>query len=183
MSQGLQGFILRQASTATVTAPVLNVASVRVASTYAGLFGNQKESKTPTLKASKKSIVCGEVYTGDEYNETITITGANLNTVEPTEVTLSQLKAAPADYASQFVTIKGLTFKDVADGATFKEGMAQTVVTDGSEEAKVRIFKNTTLIGTTIPTGSVTIIGLFTSAKQLIIAPRGADDIVEASAS
>ncbi len=101
------------------------------------------------------------------------------NTVVPVEATLSQLKAAPADYIQQLVTVKNLKFKDVADGAVFAEGMVQPVVTDGTEEAKVRIFKGTSLIGKNIPTADVTLTGLFTSMKAMLIAPRGIEDIAE----
>ena len=344
-SYGLQGFELRQGTNATVTAPEMYVGSVRISDTYAGLFGKGEEDKTPTFKTSKKSLVLGEVYTGDEYSETITVTGENLtndvtvessspnvtvspatlsaadvmsgdgaalnikvnyadgeqnatvtlksegaadqqikiswtgytvpevktikelyskdpeagqvyrysgeatvsfidkgaskpvyylqdatgaitisdewetlkttdynvgdkltgtilgvqssfgtmsavafntnlgkvvstgNTVEPTEVTLAQLKASPADYMQQLVKVKDLKFKDVAEGATFAEGMAQPVVTDGTEEAKVRIFKGTSLIGKNIPTDDITLVGLFTS-KAMIIGPRGIEDII-----
>ena len=75
--------------------------------------------------------------------------------------------------------MKNLKFKDVAEGAVFAEGMAQPVVTDGAEEAKVRIFKGTTLIGKSIPAADITLTGLFTSSKTLIIGPRGIEDIAE----
>ena len=342
----LQGFELRQGTNATVTAPEMYVASVRVSDTYAGLFGSAGEDTTPTFKTSKKSLVLGEVYTGDEYSETIVVTGQNLtgdvtvessspavtvspsalsaaevmsgdgaalnvkvaytdgeqnatvtlksegaadqkiniswtgytvpeiktikalygedpeagqsyrysgeatitfidkgaskpvyylqdetgaiglsddwdilattdynagdkltgtilgiqssfgtisavaynknlgkvvstgNVVAPVEVTLAQLKESPADYIQQLVMVKNLKFKDIAEGAAFAEGMAQPVVTDGTDEAKVRIFKGTSLIGKNIPTGDITLTGLFTS-KAMIIGPRGIEDIVE----
>ena len=105
------------------------------------------------------------------------------NTVEPVEATLADLKAAPADYVAKVVKVKGLKFKDVAENASFAEGMKQPVVTDGTNEANVRIFKGTTLIGKTIPTDEVELTGIltFASATQLIIAPRGADDVATAS--
>lgn len=105
------------------------------------------------------------------------------NTVEPVEATLADLKAAPADYVVKVVKVKGLKFKDVAENATFAEGMKQPVVTDGTNEANVRIFKGTTLIGKTIPADEVELTGIltFASATQLIIAPRGADDVATAS--
>lgn len=345
---GLQGFELRQGTNATVTSPDLYVASVRISDTFAGLFGEKSDDKIPRFGISKKNIILGEVYTGDEYSETVTVTGENLtgdvtvessssavtvsqatlsaadvmsgdgaqlkinvactegaqnavltlksegaadsqikiswtgytvpeiktlkalysedpeqglvyrytgeavvsfvdrggnkpvfylqdetgaitlsdewsvlantinynvgdkltsiiiglydvggtigampynnkigkvlstgNVVVPVEATLSQLKASPADYLQQVVRVKDLKFKDVAEGATFAEGMRQPVVTDGTEEANVRIFKGTSLIGTAIPTADVTLTGLFTSKKMLIIGPRGAEDIVE----
>lgn len=345
---GLQGFELRQGTNATVTSPDLYVASVRISDTFAGLFGEKSDDKIPRLGISKKNFILGEVYAGDEYSETVTVSGENLtgdvtvessspavtvspatlsaadvmsgdgaqlkinvactegaqnavltlksegaadaqikiswtgytipeiktlkalysedpeqglvyrytgeavvsfvdrggnkpvyylqdesgaitmsdewsilantinynvgdkltgiiiglynvggtigampynnkigkvlstgNVVVPVEATLSQLKASPADYLQQVVKVKDLKFKDVAEGATFAEGMTQPVVTDGTEEANVRIFKGTSLIGTAIPTADVTLTGLFTSKKMLIIGPRGAEDIVE----
>ena len=101
------------------------------------------------------------------------------NAVTPVEATLAQLKANPTSYIQQLVRVKNLKFKDVAEGAAFAEGMAQPVVTDGTEEAKVRIFKGTTLIGKNIPTADITLTGLFTSSKTLIIGPRGIEDIAE----
>lgn len=345
---GLQGFELRQGTNATVTSPDLYVASVRISDTFAGLFGEKSDDKIPRLGISKKNFILGEVYAGDEYSETVTVSGVNLtgdvtvessspavtvspatlsaadvmsgdgaqlninvaytegtqnavltlksegaadaqikiswtgyaipeiktlkalysedpeqglvyrytgeavvsfvdrggnkpvyylqdesgaitmsdewsilantinynvgdkltgiiiglydvggtigampynnkigkvlstgNVVVPVEATLSQLKASPADYLQQVVKVKDLKFKDVAEGATFAEGMTQPVVTDGTEEANVRIFKGTSLIGMAIPTADVTLTGLFTSKKMLIIGPRGAEDIVE----
>ena len=101
------------------------------------------------------------------------------NAVTPEEATLAQLKANPTSYIQQLVRVKNLKFKDVAEGAVFAEGMAQPVVTDGAEEAKVRIFKGTTLIGKNIPTADITLTGLFTSSKTLIIGPRGIEDLAE----
>lgn len=101
------------------------------------------------------------------------------NAVTPVEATLAQLKANPTSYIQQLVRVKDLKFKDVAEDAVFAEGMAQPVVTDGAEEAKVRIFKGTTLIGRNIPTADITLTGLFTSSKTLIIGPRGIEDIAE----
>ncbi len=345
-SQGMQGVELRQGTNATITAPELYVSALRVSDSYAGLFGGKSEDKTPKLNVAKKSLVLGSTYADDIYNETITVTGANLkgdvsvesssanitvsptslaqadvesgdgaklnirikytegeqketitlksegvkdvvinvswtgcrvndiasidalykenpddgltyrytgeavitfidktddkntyylqdatgaiavaddynivtakhnvgdkvtgtilglqetfgtllgiafnthvgnlistgNTVEPTEATIAELEAAPKNYVQKLVRVSGVKFKDVADGATFANGMAQPIITDGTKEAKVRIFKNTTLIGKPIPTSEVTLTGLFTSAKALIIAPRGIEDIAE----
>lgn len=343
---GLQGLVLRQGSIASATAPELYVGSVRVSDTYSGLFGKTEEVKTPTLNASKKNLILGNVYTGDEYSEDIVVSGTNLtgdvtvesssdavtvspaslaaadvmsgdgaklnikvkctegeqnatvtlksdgaqdvviklsweaytipevasikalygsdieegmnykytgeavvtfidkgasktiyylqdttgaiavgddygmiaetynvgdkltgtvlgvqqsfgtlsgvafntnlgtvvstgNVVEPVSATLQQLKESPSDYIQQLVKVDGLKFKDVSDGATFSEGMAQPVFTDGTLEGKLRIFKGTSLIGKAIPTGDINLTGLFTSAAQLIIGARSADDIEE----
>ena len=342
-TQGFQAVELRQGTNGTVNAPVLYVSSLRVSDTYAGLFGATGEDTTPSFKVSKKSLILGEVYTGDNYKETLTVSGSHLtgnvsitssdpavtvfpselsaadvmsgdgakfdvsikytegehnavltlqsdgaadaqvkvnwtgctipevstikalysenpeagltyrytgeavvsfvdnsgsypmyylqdatgairlddaysilttsynagdkltgfifglqssfgtlsavayNTnlgevastgsiVQPKDITLAELKASPADYQSQLVRVTGVTFKDVADGATFAAGTSP-VVTDGSVEAKVRVFKNTSLVGTAIPTDPIVLIGISTSGSTPIIAPRGADDV------
>lgn len=349
-NNGLQGIELRQGTNYSATAPVLNVASLRVSDTYAGLFESKGEDTTPAFNVSKKTFDLSYVYVGDEYSEDVVVTGANLkgdvsvvssssavtvspatlskddvmsgdgaklnikvlytegeqkatvtlksegtkdmtlniswngfkaqdvatlkalydenpddyltyrysgeavvtfvdnggehpvyylqdatgaiavgddygsltktyevgdritgtvlglqksfgtlsavayntilgkvlsqgNAVEPADATLAELKAAPASYIDKVVRVKGVKFKDVAEGSVFAVGMTQPVVTDGNDEAKVRIFKKTTLIGKNIPTGDVDLTGLFTSASQLIIAPRGADDVVEAASA
>lgn len=347
---GLQGIELRQGTNSSNTAPVMYVASLRVSNTYAGLFGEAGEDKTPKLSVSKKSFVLGEVYAGDEYEETITVKGENLtgnvtvetsnpavtvtpatlaaddvmgadgaslkikvkytegnqnqtvtlksegaeditlklswtgntipevatikelyekdpelgqnykytgeavitfidrgeadkpkfyiqdataailvtddwdlltktdynvgdkitgtflipqsafgtttavvcntnlgtvvstgNTVNPVEATLAEFKANPSDYIQKVVMVKNLKFKDVAEGAKFAEGMAQPTVTDGTNDAKVRIFKGTSLIGKDIPSAGITLTGLLTSvnATSVIIGPRGIEDITE----
>ena len=342
-TQGFQAVELRQGTTATVTAPVLYVSSLRVSDTYTGLFGTKGEDTTPSFKVSKKNLILGEVYTGDTYKETITVSGSNLtgnvsisssdpavtvfpselsaadvmsgdgakfdvnikysegehnavitlqsdgaadaqvkvnwtgytipeistikalysenpeegltyrytgeavvsfvdngssypmyylqdatgairlddtysiltssynvgdkltgfifgiqssfgtlsavayNTnlgevvstgsiVQPKDITLAELKASPADYVSQLVRVTDVTFKDVADGATFATGTSP-VITDGSVEAKVRVFKGTSLVGTAIPTDPVVLTGISTSGSTPIIVPRSADDV------
>ena len=342
-SQGLQAIELRQGSNYSVTAPVLYVSSLRVSDTYTGLFGAKGEDTTPSFKVSKKNLILGEVYTGDTYKETITVSGSNLtgnvsitssdpavtvfpselsaadvmssdgakfdvnikytegehnavltlqsdgaadaqvkvnwtgytipevstikalysedpeagltyrytgeavvsfvdnsgsypmyylqdatgairlddaysilttsynagdkltgfifglqssfgtlsavayNTnlgevvstgsiVQPKDITLAELKASPADHVSQLVRVTGVTFKDVAEGAAFAAGTSP-VVTDGSVEAKVRVFKNTSLVGTAIPTDPIVLTGISTSGSAPIIAPRGAADV------
>lgn len=346
-SQGLQGIELRQGTNASVTAPVLYVAALRVADSYGALFGTASEDTTPKFKASKKSLVLGEVYTNDVYEEEITVTGTHLtgsvsvesddaavtvspaelsaadvmggdgakftvrvkcsegahnavltlksegaedarinvswtgftvpevstikalygedpeggltyrysgeavvtfvdnggdfpvyylqdatgaipvgddygilqksysvgdrltgfvfglqksfgtlsavtfntslgtvvstgNDVQPADVALAELSASPADYVAKLVRVKGVAFKNVAEGATFAAGMAQPVITDGVAEASVRVFKKTSLIGTAIPSGEVELTGISTSAAKPVIGPRGAADIVAA---
>lgn len=341
---GLQGIVLRQATTASATAPVAYVASVRVADTYAGLFGEQQESTTPALNIDTKELDLNVVYTGDEYDGVFTVTGSNLkgdvsvessstnvevspsvlsaadvmsgdgakvsvkvkyaegdnaetitlksegakdavanvswkgytvptiatlkelydkdpelgevylykgnavvtyvdkgasspvyylqdetaalavgddytslatenkvgdkltnvalildktlgnlkgivsnthlgtlvsenNVVEPKAVTLADFTATPSAYLSQLIKLQGVKFKNVEEGATFAEGMKQPVLTDGTNDVNVKIFKGTTLIGKEIPTADVNVVGISTSAATSIIAPRGIADI------
>lgn len=104
------------------------------------------------------------------------------NNIEPVTVTLSELKSATAEYINRLVRVADAQFKDVAEGATFTENMSQPTITDATGEGKLRLFKGTTLIGKTIPTELVHIIGLSTSANAVIVAPRKAEDIKTASA-
>lgn len=105
------------------------------------------------------------------------------NTVEPVTVTLADLKAAPTDYTNRLVRVADAQFKDISEGATFTESMSQPTITDATGEGKLRLFKGTTLIGKAIPTETVHITGLSTSASAVIVAPRKAEDIKSAVAS
>lgn len=99
------------------------------------------------------------------------------NATVPVTATLSELKANAASYVNRLVRVDNATISGVAEGATFEEGMAQPVVTDATGEGKLRIFKGTSLIGTAVPTGAVSITGLYTSKNAVLIAPRSTADI------
>ncbi len=100
------------------------------------------------------------------------------NNIVPVTATLAEIAAAPKDYASRVVFVKGAKLSGFESGATFAEGMTQPTVMDASgTTGKLRIFKGTTLIGTDIPTSTVNIVGLSTSASAVVIGPRQAEDI------
>ena len=71
------------------------------------------------------------------------------NEAAPVVATLSEIKAAPADYLNRLVRIENASLSGFAEGATFAEGMAQPTITDATGEGKLRIFSGTSLIGTT----------------------------------
>lgn len=99
------------------------------------------------------------------------------NSIEPVALTLAELKANLSTYLNRVVNIKNASLQSSA--TQFAEGMTQPTITDGSgETGKLRIFKQTSLIGTDIPVETDELIGLSTSPSALIIAPRGADDVV-----
>ena len=127
-SYGLQGIELRQGSTYNASAPVFNVASVRVSDTYGGLFGQQAEDTTPTFKASKKSLILGNVYTGDEYSEDLTITGANLTGDISVESSSPAVTVTPAQ----------LSKADVMSGDGAKLNV-KVVYTEGSQNATLTL--------------------------------------------
>ena len=99
------------------------------------------------------------------------------NEATPVITTLSEIKAAPADYLNRLVRIENASLSGFAEGATFAEGMAQPTITDATGEGKLRIFSGTSLIGTPIPVDPVNITGLSTSASAIIIGPRSNSDI------
>lgn len=97
------------------------------------------------------------------------------NTVEPVQATLRDIKQAPQTYINRLVHVSHVTLTTTDD--TFAEGMTQPVMHDGTEEGKMRIFKQTSLIGTSIPTEAAEVVGLSTSMSAVIIGPRSADDV------
>lgn len=102
------------------------------------------------------------------------------NLVEPIVATLAEIKATPKNYLNKLVYVKGVEL--TTDAVNFTEGMTQPTISDGTESGKMRIFKGTSLIGEVVPTDDIDLIGLSTSASAVIIAPRGAEDLVEAAA-
>lgn len=98
------------------------------------------------------------------------------NEIDPVVVTLSELKANAKTYVNALVRVNGVEF--TTEATEFAEGMQQPVINDGTESGKLRVFKGTSLIGTSIPTTPVDIIGISTSASAVLVAPRGAEDIV-----
>ena len=104
--------------------------------------------------------------------------------VEPAVVTIDELKANATNYLNRLVTVKNVTLSGFEEGAKFAEGMTQPTYTDADgNTGKVRIFKQTSLIGTAIPTGKVHLTGLLTSKAVTngpIVAPRGVADVMEA---
>ena len=61
------------------------------------------------------------------------------NTVEPVQATLLDIKQAPQTYINRLVHVSHVTLTTNDD--TFAEGMTQPVMKDGTEEGKMRIFK------------------------------------------
>ena len=104
------------------------------------------------------------------------------NDAEAVKATLAEIKANPANYLNRLVKIGNVTI--TSDAETFAEGMKQPEISDGSgETGKLRLFKGTSLVGKPIPSGTVTLTGLSTSASALIIAPRSIDDIASSQPS
>lgn len=154
---------------------------IKVNEDYAALAANLKVGdKITNLTGMVENGYGGITYfvpygLQDAWGEVI----SSNNVVEPQVVTLAELKENATDYFNRLVCIKNATITSTNE--TFAEGMAQPTITDGTETGKLRIFKQTSLIGTTIPTEPVHITGLSTSTAAIIIAPRNADDVVAAA--
>lgn len=103
--------------------------------------------------------------------------------VEAVEATVEEVKENVKNYVNRLVKFKKVTLSGFDEGAQFAEGMTQPTFTDADgHSGKVRIFKQTSLIGTAIPTGKVNLSGLVTSANVTngpIVAPRGTEDVEE----
>ncbi len=109
--------------------------------------------------------------------ETLGTVSSTGKAITPEVITLSELAAKKADYPARLIQIKNVTFKDIAAGATFTEDMMSPAINDGTADGRMKLFKGTDIIGTTIPTEAVTITGISTSTGAAIIAPRSVADI------
>lgn len=98
----------------------------------------------------------------------------------PSDVTLTDITSANAlDYIYRLVKVDGVTFKDVEAGAKFEAAKNYTIV-NGENEAVVRLWAGTDIVGTDIPTEAVAITGISASAAQFTLTPRSLSDIVTA---
>lgn len=80
---GLQGFELRQGSNASNQGPEMYVGALRIAQTYAGLFGESSggdtpQPATPTISVNKNDTFLADTYVGYPVTKTITVKGADL---------------------------------------------------------------------------------------------------------
>lgn len=100
------------------------------------------------------------------------------NEIVPVEISLTDLKAQSGVYESRLV--KALVeFKGVASAETppvFTEG-SNPEITDGTTEARMRIFKGADYIGMPIP-AQATLTGISTAGNGSLVAPRNQEDIV-----
>lgn len=79
--RGIQGFELRQGGTSKVNAPDMNVATLRISDTYAGLFGQvaPPPSDTPEISVASKAVNWEYgIYEGDKSQQTLIVRGKNL---------------------------------------------------------------------------------------------------------
>lgn len=109
-----------------------------------------------------------------EISIVTSVTVHNQAVVPPTPLQIP-ISAAAESLESQLVEIENVTF---VQSGTFS-GNSTYQITDGSNTLDVRVNSGTNLVGTTIPTGPVTItgpLGQFNSNYQIV--PRSTSDIV-----
>lgn len=137
----------------------------------------------PALKRGDKisGLICTVessfgIYAVPVQGTPITLIASD-QSVATTTLTLDALTANPAQYFNQLVKIEKVKFKDVA-GGTFTEDLLSPDIIDASGAGKMKIFKGTDIIGTTIPDGEFDIVGISTSASVAIVAPRNLEDLI-----
>lgn len=95
-------------------------------------------------------------------------------TVEPAEVSLSELARDPETYLNRLVKVADIDFGTAAGSTFASTGVA---VTSGTAEGRVRPFAGTDLIGTEIPAKATSVVGISTSASAAIVSVRALADI------
>ena len=136
-SYGLQGFELRQGTTASATAPEMLVGSLRIADSYAGLFGESSEEpkQDPVISFGKDGLNFGMLLSGMTAHSTLTVKGVNLKGDVTVSSSSDELTVSPAILSADDVmsndgaplTLTLNTAAASANGATLtftSEGMA-----------------------------------------------------------
>ena len=101
------------------------------------------------------------------------------NVVEPMELTLEQLVAAPQQYVSRLVRVANVWFADVEDGDVFE---ARTYyICDDVEVSAFELFAGSDLLDEPVPTRSVrsNLTALALSPTEAVLAPRSKADLEE----
>lgn len=116
-------------------------------------------------------------YDNMDYVGDITATG---KTKTPTPATITDIQGNLAGSIYRLFTLDGLRFKDMA-GGTFEADQNYTV-TDGTNDAVVRIFAGSDIVGTEIPAGMFSLTGISRSVSTVSLSPRDLADIVASAA-
>lgn len=102
---------------------------------------------------------------------------ASGETAEPTTITIADLIANGKKYFNSLVKVENVTFKEVG-GQTITEDMTNPLINDGTAEGRMKLFKETDIIGSTAPSEAFTLVGISTSTGGNIVAPRSLKDII-----
>lgn len=98
------------------------------------------------------------------------------NEISPATVTLAALADAAAAYESRLVKVENVEFKELEENAVFAY-LTNPLISDGTAEAKMRVFKDADYIGTSIP-AKATLIGISSAGSGELVAPRSLADIL-----
>lgn len=101
------------------------------------------------------------------------------NAVEPVDLTLEQLAAAPGQYVSQLVRVPNVWFADVEDGDVFED--RTYYICDDVEVSAFVLFAESDLLDEPVPTRSVrsNLTALVVSQSEAVLAPRSKADLEE----
>lgn len=102
---------------------------------------------------------------------------ASGETVEPTTITIADLIKNAQKYLNSLVKVENVTFKEVG-GQTITEDTTNPLINDGTAEGRMKLFKETDIIGSTAPSEAFTLVGISTSTGGNIVAPRSLKDII-----
>lgn len=102
---------------------------------------------------------------------------ASGETVEPTTITIAELTKNAQKHLNSLVKVENVTFTEIA-GKTITEDTTNPLINDGTAEGRMKLFKETDIIGSTAPSEAFTLVGISTSTGGNIVAPRSLKDII-----
>ena len=127
-----------------------------------------------------KPVIAAFPTNADGSFVTVTATG---KTVEPAECDANAM-ATDADVRKanlyKLYTVKGVSLKDAS--GNFEAGTSY-VITDGENEAAMRVFAASNVNGSEMPAGKFDLTGISTSAGTFILMPRSTEDIVDTASA
>ncbi|MCM1067864.1 MAG: hypothetical protein NC418_09865 [Muribaculaceae bacterium] len=106
------------------------------------------------------------------YPVDFTLVGENY-TVEPLELSLSELSRDPETYINRLVKVSDLTFGKAGE----QFATSGTPVSSGGASGSLRAFPGSDLIGTTIPATATSATGISTSASAAVVTMRSKADL------
>lgn len=136
-NKGLQGVLLSQTATTSVSSPVVTVAGLRMSTTYADLF--VAPQVTPVLTVSPKTYSFGKIYADEQKSFDVKLKGSNLN---------GSVNVV-SDNPSLVPSVSTISKEDVENGATVSLRLSPsadnennanvTFSSDGAEDVKVAV--------------------------------------------
>lgn len=120
------------------------------------------------------------VYPIDAAGKFCTVSATD-KTKTPAEVSIADMSSASLPSALyKLYTLKDVNLKDAS--GNFEANKSYTI-TDGTNEAAMRIFASSNVVGASMPEGKFDLTGISTSAGTFILMPRSTEDIAEAASA